>query len=60
MTNYEHLNSQNELEDVARFLCDSMDYIERDNKYGCDICPVRELCSVGYSGWREWLEREEE
>ena len=42
------------MENLAQLFCDLME--ETESEYGCDICPKRENCKYGKSGFLSWLE----
>ena len=58
MTRYEYIKNIG-LDKLAHYLCDQMDNVEVDGRYGCEICPVEELCFIGSrNGFVEWLKQE--
>lgn len=67
MTNKEKL-AQMGADELGEFLCDAVMPIiaQKANEYSdeyiteCEVCPVRDLCKKGNSGFRTWLEKEAE
>ena len=51
--NYDYIKSLS-MENLAQLFCDLME--ETESEYGCDICPKRENCKYGKSGFLSWLE----
>lgn len=59
MTNFERLSKMHDLDDIAHFMCDSMDYI--GDGFPCEVCPVKDKCladSLSGNGWFHWLREE--
>lgn len=56
MTNAEKMKVEvDNIDNLARLLCDINSHDEVED---CDICPVREQCSPGHNGFKEWLNAE--
>lgn len=51
--NYDYIRDMS-VQEMSQFFCDLMNDCKSD--YGCDICPKRDLCRVGLSGFQNWLE----
>lgn len=62
MTNREKLNQMSD-EALSHFFCRAMEDIEENAKDGdwcCDLCPVKNLCRKGHTGFLTWLKQEAE
>ena len=51
MTNYEKIKGMTP-EELAEFLCSKMQI--------CSLCEARDCCSVGHTGYIDWLKKEAE
>lgn len=56
MTNFDRLKDITTVDDMAHFLCSTMD--DLTDGYPCDNCPVSEKCEFGNNGFIEWLREE--
>lgn len=55
MTRYENIKQMSQ-EDLGFFLCDLIGEVA--GRAGCNECPARDLCSIGYNGMIAWLGEE--
>ena len=64
MTNFEMIKGlilHDQLENLAHFMCDNMDYLGDDKTNSCGICPVKDKCLAAEmcgNGWFHWLREE--
>ena len=61
MTRMEYIQSCTK-EQLVKFLCDIVNETNNRNEYAsiCEHCPAEGSCSVGHTGFIDWLEQEKE